>query len=78
MGARKGTTHKKGKAHYKTKKTMIDERLAAIEAKLDRVLELLDPRPDDALSARVESLRERLQIQLQLQSIGVSVSDSRT
>jgi len=52
---------------------MIDEeRLAAIEAKLDRILDLLDPRPDDALSARVESLRERLQ------SIGVSVSDSQT
>ena len=58
---------------------MIDEgRLAAIEAKLDRILDLLDPRPDDALSARVGSLRERLQIQLQLQSIGVSVSDSQT
>jgi len=57
----------------KEKKKMIDEeRLAAIEAKLDRILDLLDPRPDDALSARVESLRERLQ------SIGVSVSDSQT
>ena len=52
---------------------MIDEgRLAAIEAKLDRILDLLDPRPDDALSARVESLRERLQ------STGVSVCDSQT
>lgn len=33
-----------------------------IEAKLDRILDLLDPRPDDALSARVESLCERLKL----------------
>ena len=37
-----------------------DEWRTKIEAKLDRILELLDPMPDHALSARVESLRERI------------------